>query len=71
MVHQLKKEGKTIIFSSHIMEEVSMLCDSVAMIHKGELVHHGDLEELYQLEGTQDLNYIFMSKLVRGKEAHA
>ncbi|WP_033826445.1 ABC transporter ATP-binding protein [Bacillus andreraoultii] len=70
LVHQLKKEGKTIIFSSHIMEEVSMLCDSVAMMHMGELVHHGDLEELYKIEGSRDLNYIFMSKLVRGEDTH-
>lgn len=68
LVHQLKQDKKTIIFSSHIMEEVSMLCDSVAMMHKGELVYHGDLEELYKEEDSRDLNYIFMSKLVRGKE---
>lgn len=71
LVHQLKSEGKTIIFSSHIMEEVSMLCDSVAMMHKGELIFNGDLEELYKEEGSRDLNYIFMSKLVRGKEHYA
>ena len=71
LVHQLRREGKTIVFSSHIMEEVSMLCDSVAMMHKGELVYHGNLEDLYQLEGTDDLNYIFMSKLVRGGEDYA
>ena len=71
LVHQLKREGKTIVFSSHIMEEISMLCDSVAMMHKGELVYHGNLEDLYQLEGTDDLNYIFMSKLVRGGEDYA
>ncbi|MFT4413941.1 ATP-binding cassette domain-containing protein [Fredinandcohnia humi] len=71
LVHQLKREGKTIIFSSHIMEEVSMLCDSVAMMHKGELVYHGDIEDLYRKEGNRDLNYIFMSKLVRGNENYA
>jgi sodium transport system ATP-binding protein len=71
LVHQLKKEGKTIIFSSHIMEEVSMLCDSVAMMHKGELIYHGNLEELYQTEESRDLNYIFMSKLVRGNDTYA
>ncbi|AST90249.1 MULTISPECIES: ATP-binding cassette domain-containing protein [Sutcliffiella] len=71
LVHQLKREGKTIIFSSHIMDEVSLLCDSVAMIHKGELVYYGDLDELYRKEGTNDLNYIFMSKLVRGNDTNA
>lgn len=70
LVHQLKKEGKTIVFSSHIMEEVSMLCDSVAMFHKGELVHHGKLDDLYKAEGSKDLNYIFMSKLVRGGDQY-
>jgi sodium transport system ATP-binding protein len=71
LVHQLKREGKTIIFSSHIMEEVTMLCDTVAMMHKGELVHHGSLEALYMEEGSRDLNYIFMSKLVRGNHHYA
>ncbi|MGG4407376.1 ATP-binding cassette domain-containing protein [Niallia taxi] len=70
LVHQLKQDGKTIIFSSHIMEEVSLLCDSVAMMHKGELVHHGSLENLYKEEGSNDLNYIFMSRLVRGGNTH-
>ncbi|WP_066298745.1 ATP-binding cassette domain-containing protein [Bacillus sp. FJAT-29937] len=71
LVHQLKREGKTIVFSSHIMEEVSLLCDSVAMVHKGELVYNGNLEALYQSEGSRDLNYIFMSKLVRGGNHYA
>lgn len=47
------------------MEEVQALCDSVIMIHSG-----GDLpralESLYESERSEDLNYIFMSKLVRG-----
>lgn len=71
LIHQLKREGKTIIFSSHIVEEVSMLCDAVAMIHQGELVYHGTLEQLYEQEGSRDLNYIFMSKLVRGGDDYA
>ncbi|MCL1694406.1 MULTISPECIES: ATP-binding cassette domain-containing protein [unclassified Lysinibacillus] len=71
LVHQLKREGKTIIFSSHIVEEVSMLCDAVAMIHKGELVYHGSLEQLYEQESSRDLNFIFMSKLVRGEDDYA
>lgn len=65
LVRRLKREGKTIVFSSHIMEEVQMLCDSAILIHKGELVYQGSLEELYALEDSRDLNYIFMSRLVR------
>ncbi len=71
LVQELKQEGKTIIFSSHIMEEVDLLCDHVAMIHKGELVYHGEKEALYREENSRDLNYIFISKLVRGTEGYA
>ncbi|MBK5444716.1 MULTISPECIES: ATP-binding cassette domain-containing protein [Peribacillus] len=70
LVLQLKQQGKTIIFSSHIMEEVTLLCDSVAMMHKGELIYKGKLESLYIEENSRDLNYIFMSKLVRGNQSH-
>ena len=66
LVHQLKQEGKTIVFSSHIMEEVQLLCDSALLMHKGELVYEGSLEKLYEEEDSRDLNYIFMSRLVRG-----
>jgi sodium transport system ATP-binding protein len=69
LVHQLHKEKKTIIFSSHIMEEVEQLCQSIIMIHKGELIYSGSTEVLYELEESTDLNYIFMSRIVRGKEA--
>jgi sodium transport system ATP-binding protein len=40
----------------------------VVMIHKGEMVYKGGLEDLYREEGSSDLNYIFESKLVRGNE---
>ena len=71
LVMELKNQGKTIIFSSHIMEEVDLLCDHVAMIHKGDLVYHGSKEQLYKEENSRDLNYIFMSKLVRGSDSYA
>ncbi|MFJ7939475.1 ATP-binding cassette domain-containing protein [Peribacillus sp. NPDC096622] len=70
LVLELKQQGKTIIFSSHIMEEVTLLCDSVAMMHKGELIYKGKLESLYTEENSRDLNYIFMSKLVRGNQSY-
>lgn len=68
LIHQLRKEGKTIIFSSHIMEEVKLLCESIILIHRGELKYNGTLQELYQEEQSEDLNYIMMSRLVRGND---
>ncbi|WP_186580849.1 ATP-binding cassette domain-containing protein [Aquibacillus kalidii] len=65
-IHHLQNEGKTIIFSSHIMEEVQQLCEAIVMIHKGNVVYNGTLQNLYKEEETDNLNYIFMSKIVRG-----
>ncbi|MXQ53568.1 ATP-binding cassette domain-containing protein [Shimazuella alba] len=66
LIHQLRKEGKTIIFSSHIMEEVKQLCQSIVMIHRGQMIYNGTTEDLYKQEESNDLNYIFMSLIVRG-----
>jgi len=38
LVRQCKEEGKTVIFSTHIMGEVSLLSDDLAVIHKGRLL---------------------------------
>lgn len=66
LIHQLRREGKTILFSSHIMEEVALLCQSIVIIHKGRLIYRGTLDQLYREEQSEDLNYIMMTRLVRG-----
>lgn len=65
-IYQYKSEGKTIIFSTHIMDEIAQLCEDVIMIHKGQIVYEGGLEELYEKENSRDLNYLFTSKVIRG-----
>lgn len=44
-------ENKTVIFSTHIMQEVSALCDRVIVINKGELVADDSLSNLMRLRG--------------------
>lgn len=63
-----KEEGKTIIFSSHTMEEVKKLCDRVAIIHKGKLVTVDTLEGLKQKNNNQDLSDIFTKLVSDGGE---
>ncbi|MGP4076303.1 ABC transporter ATP-binding protein [Halobacillus sp. K22] len=48
IIHQLKTEGSTIIYSSHYMEEVEQLCDSIGLIDKGQLMEFGQMEELLE-----------------------
>lgn len=45
-------KNKTVIFSTHIMQEVSALCDRVIVINKGELVADDSLSNLMKSQGT-------------------
>lgn len=44
-----KKEGKSVLLSSHILSEVEKLCDRVGIIRKGEIVEMGTLDDLRHL----------------------
>lgn len=55
-----KKEGKTIVFSSHTMSEVEKLCDRIAVIHKGRLAAIGTQDELLKKHGAESLEELFM-----------
>lgn len=55
-----KKEGKTIVFSSHIMSEVEKLCDRIGIIHKGKLMDVGTIDELKEKYGLQSLEEVFI-----------
>ncbi len=46
VVQYLKAQGKTVILNSHLLSEVEMSCDRVAILHKGRVVKQGVLEEL-------------------------
>ena len=45
LIKDCKTSGKTVIFSSHIMTEVDLLCDDLAIIDKGNLVYQGEMTE--------------------------
>ncbi len=45
LIQNCKNQGKTVIFSSHIMSEVDLLCDDMAIIHKGKLLFSGTMDD--------------------------
>jgi len=45
LIQDCKVQGKTVIFSSHIMSEVDLLCDDLAIIHKGNLLYSGTMAD--------------------------
>lgn len=46
IILELKTQGKTVIFSTHMMNEVEEMCDRVLMINRGRVVLYGDLSEI-------------------------
>ena len=54
-----KEEGKTVIFSTHHMDEVERLCDRIAIIHHGKLQHCGTIEEAKATTGKNKLAEAF------------
>lgn len=60
-IENLKEEQKCVLFSSHIMQEVSALCDRIVIIAHGEVAAFGTAEELKQLTGKTDLEDAFVA----------
>jgi sodium transport system ATP-binding protein len=60
LIRSCKDQGKTVIFSSHIMSEVDLLCDDLAIIHKGELKYQGTMEEFKAQMQTKNLTEEFI-----------
>jgi ABC-2 type transport system ATP-binding protein len=52
LILQLAREGRTIFFSSHVIPDVEAICDSVAMIRKGELIGCGSVSQFLDRETT-------------------
>jgi len=46
IILQLKERGKTVFLSSHILQDIEMICDKVAIILNGQIVSQGKLQEL-------------------------
>ena len=49
------QKGKTIIFSSHRMDQVEEICDDIALIDRGNLILHGNLRQIKRSMGRQIL----------------
>ncbi|MEM8929617.1 MAG: ATP-binding cassette domain-containing protein [Acidobacteriota bacterium] len=46
LILRMKREGRTVIFSTHVMEQAEQLCDSIFLIHRGRKVIDGPLSEV-------------------------
>ncbi len=67
LVQTLAREGKTIIYSSHILDVVERVCDRVIIIDKGRLLVDGAPEELVAARSAESLERLF-TELTGGVE---
>jgi sodium transport system ATP-binding protein len=67
-IAELRDFGKCIIFSTHIMREAERLCDRVAIMHRGNILAEGTLEELRERQSEHDLEELFF-QLISDYEA--
>jgi sodium transport system ATP-binding protein len=60
VIRELRGEGKSILYSSHVMSEVEKLCDRIGIIHRGQLLAMGTLSSLQEATGQHYLEDIFV-----------
>lgn len=61
LLHELKAEGRCVVFSSHLMHEVSGLCDRVVVIAGGKIIADGSVAEIKEMGGGQNLEDAFVN----------
>jgi sodium transport system ATP-binding protein len=59
-LQKLRADGRCVIFSSHIMQEVAALCDRIVVISEGQVKAIGTPDELRALTGQGDLENVFV-----------
>lgn len=60
LIRRLAERGKCVVFSSHVMQEVSALCDRVVIVAEGRVVAEGSPEQLQDRTGQDSLEDAFV-----------
>lgn len=68
---QLRAEGRCVVFSSHIMQEVAALCDRIVIVARGQVVASGTADELRAQTGEENLEDAFVKAIGSEEGLHA
>jgi sodium transport system ATP-binding protein len=60
-IRDCRTQGKTVLFSTHVMSEAEKLCDTIGIIHRGKLLAEGSLATLRVRYQQRDLEEIFVA----------
>jgi sodium transport system ATP-binding protein len=61
LIRQLRAQGRCVIFSSHVMQEVAALCDRIVVVARGRVVADGTPDELRARTGKDNLEEAFVT----------
>ena len=61
IIRAFRAEGRCVLFSSHVMQEVSALCDDIIVIARGRIVASGSPDQLRAQTGRQNLEDAFVA----------
>jgi len=61
LIRRLRADGRCVLFSSHIMQEVSALCDEIIVIARGRIVASGSPDALRAQTGQENLEDAFVA----------
>ena len=67
LILQLRSEGKCVVFSSHVMQEVAAVCDSIVIVAAGRVVTVGTPDELLAETGRESLEDAFVDLTRAGR----
>ncbi len=63
LIRESKQNNKTVIFSSHIMSEVDLLCDDLAIINKGSIIYNDTFENFKKNMKADNLTQEFINRV--------
>jgi len=67
VIRRMRDEGKCVLFSSHIMQEVSALCENIVVIAGGEIAAEGSPDQLRDSTGHENLEDAFVEIIGSGE----
>ena len=67
IIQEKSYEGKTIIFSTHQMEQVERLCSNISLINRGKIILDGELKTVKESRKTQAIEVIFNGEINKEK----
>lgn len=63
LIVKLKAEGRCVLFSSHVMQEVAALCDDICIIANGKIAIHDSVDGIRERTGREDLEEAFVTAI--------